>query len=95
MRLPTPSGQGVRMVRKKFEFSDAFAEAVKKHREARGLSRAALAEKSGLHQTYIGLLEKGQRSPNLDTVNAIAKALGVRVSKLIQDAETIATSKTS
>jgi transcriptional regulator with XRE-family HTH domain len=69
--------------------SDGFSRVVKRHREARGLSRAALAEKAGLHQTYIGLLERGDRSPNLDTAKAIAEALHIPLSKLIAEAEAI------
>ena len=60
---------------------------IKMHREAKGLSRAALAEKSGLHQTYIGLLERKKRSPNLETAKAISKALEVPLWKLVQEAE--------
>ena len=75
------------MSRPQSEFSDAFSRVVKKHREAKSLSRAALAEKAGLHQTYIGLLEREERSPNLDTAKAIAKALGLTLSKLIAEAE--------
>ncbi|MEK7780472.1 MAG: helix-turn-helix transcriptional regulator [Verrucomicrobiota bacterium] len=67
--------------------SDAFSRLVKKHREARSLSRVALAEAAGLHQTYIGLLERGERSPSLDTADAIAKALGSTLGKLIAEAE--------
>jgi transcriptional regulator with XRE-family HTH domain len=67
--------------------SDAFSEVVKKYREAQGLSRAALAEKAGLHQTYIGLLERGERSPNLDTAKAIATALGMTLGKIVTEAE--------
>ncbi len=67
--------------------SDAFSRVVKKHREKRKLSRAALAEMSGLHQTYIGLLERGERSPNLDTAKSIAAALGISLGKLITEAE--------
>jgi transcriptional regulator with XRE-family HTH domain len=67
--------------------SDAFSRVVKQHREKRKLSRAALAEMSGLHQTYVGLLERGERSPNLDTAKAIAKALGFSLAKLIIEAE--------
>ena len=67
--------------------SDAFSQVVKTHREAKGFSRAGLAEKAGLHQTYIGLLERRERSPNLDTANSIARALGVPLSKLIIEAE--------
>ncbi len=69
------------------ELSDAFAQVVEKHRKAKGLSRVALAERAGLHQTYIGLLERGERSPNLETASSIAKALGVSLSKLIIEAE--------
>jgi len=71
--------------------SDAFSQVVKKHREKRKLSRAVLAEKSGLHQTYIGLLERGERSPNLDTAKAIAKALNISLGKLIAKAERLQT----
>lgn len=67
--------------------SDAFSQVVKRHREKRALSRAALAEKSGLHQTYVGLLERGERSPNLDTAKAIAEALNVSLGKLVSEAE--------
>jgi transcriptional regulator with XRE-family HTH domain len=69
--------------------SDAFARVVKKHREKKGFSRAELAEKSGLHQTYVGLLEREKRSPNLDTAKAIAKALGLTLAKLIDESERI------
>jgi transcriptional regulator with XRE-family HTH domain len=75
------------MAQAKSFLSDSFSQVVKKHREKRKLSRAALAEKSGLHQTYIGLLERGDRSPNLDTAKAIAKALGFSLGKLITEAE--------
>jgi transcriptional regulator with XRE-family HTH domain len=69
------------------QFSDAFSEVVKQFRETRNLSRAALAKKAGLHQTYIGLLERGERSPNLDTAKAIADALEVPLGKMIAKAE--------
>jgi DNA-binding XRE family transcriptional regulator len=69
--------------------SDAFSKAVKKHRERCRLSRAGLAEKAGLHQTYIGLLEREKRSPNLDTAKAISNALGLPLAKLIAEAEKI------
>lgn len=75
------------MAQAKTVLSDAFSLVVRKHRERRGLSRAALAELSGLHQTYVGLLERGERSPNLDTAKAIADALGVSLATLITGAE--------
>ena len=77
------------MVQAKSVLSDAFSQVVKKHREKRNLSRLALAELSGLHQTYIGLLERGERSPNLDTAKAIANALGLSLNKMIAESERI------
>lgn len=67
--------------------SDAFSRVVKRHRERKGLSRAALAKMAGLHQTYIGLLEREERSPNLDTARAIATALGLKLADMIAEAE--------
>ena len=67
--------------------SDAFSKVVRKYREARKLSRAALAKRAGLHQTYIGLLEKGERNPNLDTAKAIAEALGTSLGKMVTESE--------
>ena len=77
------------MQRISLELSDEFAFVVEKYRKAKGLSRASLAAAAGLHQTYIGLLERGQRSPNLDTAQAIARGLGYSLSKLIIEAEII------
>jgi transcriptional regulator with XRE-family HTH domain len=73
--------------RKPPDLSDIFAQLIEKYRKAKGLSRAALAERAGLHQTYIGLLERGQRSPNLDTAKAVAKALDLPLADLIREAE--------
>lgn len=69
--------------------SDAFSQVVKKHREKNGVSRAALAKMAGLHQTYIGLLEREERSPNLDTAKTIADALGLPLTEMIGEAERI------
>ena len=77
------------MAKTQSALSDAFSRVVKKHREKQGMSRAALAEKAGLHQTYIGLLEREKRSPNLDTAKAIAKALNLTLAEIIKQAEKI------
>ena len=73
--------------------SDAFSRVVKKYRERIGLSRAALAKRAGLHQTYVGLLEREKRSPNMDTAKAISDALELPLAKLIAEAERICKSK--
>jgi transcriptional regulator with XRE-family HTH domain len=66
---------------------------VKKHRLANKLSQEGLAEKADLHPTYIGLLERGQRTPGIDVAERIAKALGRKLSLLIAQAERIALQK--
>lgn len=71
------------------DFSDAFAVVVKRRRLAAKFSKAALAERAGLHQTYVGLLESGKSSPTLDTANSLAEALGVPLEKLISEAQII------
>jgi len=76
------------MNRRRPEFSDAFAVVLQRHRMARKLSRQTLAQKAGLHQTYIGLIERGLSNPSLDMASAIAEALEIPFSKLIAEAET-------
>ncbi|MGO8741657.1 MAG: helix-turn-helix domain-containing protein [Limisphaerales bacterium] len=75
------------MRRRRLEFSDAFALVLQRHREVKKLSRQALAQKAGLHQTYVGMIERGLSNPSLDTANAIAEALEIPFSKLIAETE--------
>ena len=46
-------------------------------RKERGLTKEALAEKSGLSQQYIYGLENGQRNPTIVTLYELATALEV------------------
>jgi transcriptional regulator with XRE-family HTH domain len=75
------------MRRRRVEFSDAFAVVLQRHREARKLSRQALAQKAGLHQTYVGMIERGVSNPSLDAASALAEALEMPFSELIAEAE--------
>lgn len=53
-------------------------------REGKGISQEVLAEKSSLHRTYIGGVERGLRNPSLKSLQRIAKGLGVGVVDLFQ-----------
>jgi len=57
---------------------------LKKQRIRRGISMNRLAQKSGLSQSMVSLLERGMRTPTLDTLLRIAAALDVDLSKLLK-----------
>lgn len=59
-----------------------FGERVRELRLAIGLSQEELAFKSGMHRTYLGGIERGERNPSLKNIAAIAKALGITLSQL-------------
>ena len=59
-----------------------FGERVRELRLARGLSQEELAFKSGIHRTYLGSIERGERNPSLKNIAAIAESLGVTLSQL-------------
>jgi transcriptional regulator with XRE-family HTH domain len=67
--------------------SGAFSDIVAKKRIALGFSKQEVAARAGLHQTYIGLLERGERKPNLETAEAVAEALQTSLSAIIREAE--------
>lgn len=54
-----------------------FGARVRELRREQGLTQEQLAEKVGLHWTYIGGIERGVRNPALKNIHAIAKALDV------------------
>jgi transcriptional regulator with XRE-family HTH domain len=59
------------------------AENLRRLRMERGWSQEDCAEKCGLHRTYIGAVERGERNITLATVDTIAAAFGISPVKLI------------
>ena len=57
---------------------------VKNRRLRLGLSQEELADICGYHRTYIGSVEREERNITLSTLEALAKALGVSASELLQ-----------
>jgi transcriptional regulator with XRE-family HTH domain len=60
-----------------------FAENLKTNRLRRKLSQEALAAKAGISVSYVSMLERAQRSPPLDTLEALSAALHVKPSSLL------------
>jgi transcriptional regulator with XRE-family HTH domain len=60
-----------------------FATNVRKLREKKKLSQKSLADKVGISVSYVSMLERGQRSPPLETIEKMAKALGVPPANLL------------
>lgn len=50
---------------------------IKQARENRGLKASFVAKKAGISPWYLSMIENGKRSPALETLQAIAEAVGV------------------
>jgi transcriptional regulator with XRE-family HTH domain len=53
-------------------------------RTTKKMSQAALAKRAGLTREYVNKLEAGKQDPSLTTISALAKALGVPVTALLE-----------
>lgn len=53
------------------------------HRESKGLSQEAFAELLGLHRTYMGAIERGERNLTLKSLERIAVRIGVDAADLL------------
>jgi transcriptional regulator with XRE-family HTH domain len=51
------------------------------------LSQEALAEKAEVHATYVGMVERGERTPTLDVASRLASAAGSSLGVLIAEIE--------
>lgn len=59
-----------------------FGRNVQNHRKALGLSQEQLADRAGVHRTYIGMIERAEKNITLVNIEKIAKALNVNISEL-------------
>lgn len=60
-----------------------LARNLKRSRLALGLSQESLAERAGLHRNYVGCIERNEKNVSLDSLESLAKALGVSPEELI------------
>jgi transcriptional regulator with XRE-family HTH domain len=61
-----------------------FGNRIKELRKVKELTQEQLAEISGLHKNYIGMVERGERNPSLLNIEVLAKALGIEIHELFK-----------
>ncbi len=64
---------------------ELLARRIRELRAEKGWSQEDLAEACGLHRTYVGDVERGERNVSVDNIEKIAKALGVSVGSLFEE----------
>jgi len=61
-----------------------FGKKVRKLRKKSGLSQEDFANRIGLHRTYIGAIERGERNISLENIEKIARALKIDIKELFE-----------
>lgn len=64
------------------KINEVIGQRIRSYRERKRITQARLSEIAGLHPTYIGQIERGEKNPTVDTVWKITKALGITMSEL-------------
>ena len=58
-----------------------FGKKVRELRKEKGYSQEELANRSGLHRTYIGMLERAEKNITLKNIEKVANALDVKINQ--------------
>lgn len=67
---------------------EVLARNIRRIRNSLGMSQEALADAAGLHRTYVGSIERGERNVSVDNIEKLAVALSVKPERLLQDEPT-------
>ena len=65
------------------ELRRIVAQNLRRLRQDRGLSQEELADLAGLNRNYVGMIEREENAPTVDTLEELAKALKVRPEELL------------
>jgi transcriptional regulator with XRE-family HTH domain len=66
------------------EILKRFGENLREHRQRAGLSQEKLAAKAGIHRTYVGGAERGERNVALVNIVRLAEALNITPAELLK-----------
>lgn len=66
------------------DIRERFGYAVKVRREELDWTQEELAERAGIHRTYLSDIERGSRNVSIINIERVAVALGLQVSELFQ-----------
>ena len=66
-------------------FPKLIGQRLRQARRRQSLSQEKTAERAGLHPTYIGQLERGEKNATIESISKIAGALGVSLSRLFEN----------
>ncbi len=61
-----------------------FGKRIQGLRKERSWSREKLADETGFHRTYIGMIERGERNPSLININVFAETFGMSIPELFK-----------
>jgi transcriptional regulator with XRE-family HTH domain len=65
----------------------ALGRTIRELRKRRGFSQESFADEVGIHRTYMGAVERGERNISLKNLLRISDSLGLPLSSLIAEAE--------
>lgn len=66
------------------DIAKIIGQRIRNYRTSAGLSQEKLAELSGCHPTYIGQIERGEKNATVESIEKIATALSIPLSKLFE-----------
>ena len=70
------------------DLSVEIGKRIRNYRIGQKMSQEEIAEKCGLHPTYIGQVERGEKNATLESISRITAGLSVNMSTLFEKIET-------
>ena len=69
------------------DFELPFGAALRRVRLKAGMSQERLGLEAGVQRNFISLIETGHNQPTISTIAKLARALGMKASQLVAEAE--------